>query len=69
MGHEPNKTTLRNFESYGIIEILYDLKPKHLVAMFAIPLMREVLYQRMLLEQKTYIHAKIERKMEFYKYT
>ena len=61
--------TLRNFESYGIIEILYDLKPKHLVAMFAIPLMREVLYQRMLVEQKTDIHAKIARKMEFSKFS
>ena len=61
--------TLKNFESYGIIEILYDLKPKHLVAMFAIPLMREVLYQRMLIEQKTDIHAKIARKMEFSKFS
>ena len=61
--------TLKNFESYGIIEILYDLKPKHLVAMFAIPLMREVLYQRMLVEQKTVIHAKIARKMEFSKFS
>ena len=61
--------TLKNFESYGIIEILYDLKPKHLVAMFAIPLMREVLYQRMLVEQKTDIHAKIARKMEFSKFS
>ena len=61
--------TIRNFESYGIIEILYDLKPKHLVAMFALPLMREVLYQRMLVEQKTDIHAKIARKMEFSKFS
>jgi adenylate cyclase 10 len=61
--------TMRNFESYGIIEILYDLKPKHLVAMFALPLMREVLYQRMLVEQKTDIHAKIARKMEFSKFS
>ena len=61
--------TMRTFESYGIIEILYDLKPKHLVAMFSIPLMREVLYQRMLVEQKTDIHAKIARKMEFSKFS
>ena len=60
---------MRTFESYGIIEILYDLKPKHLVAMFSIPLMREVLYQRMLVEQKTDIHAKIARKMEFSKFS
>ena len=61
--------TMKTFESYGIIEILYDLKPKHLVAMFSIPLMREVLYQRMLVEQKTDIHAKIARKMEFSKFS
>jgi adenylate cyclase 10 len=61
--------TMKAFESYGIIEILYDLKPKHLVAMFSIPLMREVLYQRMLVEQKTDIHAKIARKMEFSKFS
>ena len=61
--------TMRTFESYGIIEILYDLKPKHLVAMFSIPLMREALYQRMLVEQKTDIHAKIARKMEFSKFS
>ena len=61
--------SMRTFESYGIIEILYDLKPKHLVAMFSIPLMREVLYQRMLVEQKTDIHAKIARKMEFSKFS
>ena len=59
---------LRNFESFQIIEILYDLKPKHLVAMFAIPLMREVLYQRLLVEQKTDIHEKVAIKMEFSKY-
>ena len=56
---------LKNFESLGLIEILYDIKPKHLVAMFTIPLLREVLYQRMLVEQKTDIHSKIARKMEF----
>ena len=61
--------TMRTFESYGIIEILFDLKPKHLVAMFSIPLMREVLYQRMLVEQKTDIHSKIARKMEFSKFS
>ena len=60
---------LKNFENLGLIEILYDLKPKHLVAMFTIPLLREVLYQRMLVEQKTDIHSKIARKMEFSKFS
>ena len=60
---------IRNFEAFGIIEILYDLKPKHLVAMFSIPLMREVLYQRLLVEQKSDIHSRVARKMEFSKYS
>ena len=60
---------IRNFEAFGIIEVLYDLKPKHLVAMFSIPLMREVLYQRLLVEQKSDIHSRVARKMEFSKYS
>ena len=60
---------IKNFESLGIIEILYDLKLKHLVAMFSLPLMREVLYQRLLVEQRTEIHSKVARKMEFSKYS
>ena len=58
----------RNFEAFGIIEILYDLKPKHLVAIFSIPLVREVLYQRLLVEQKDDIHSRLSRKMESSKY-
>ena len=61
--------SIKNFESVGIIEILYDLKLKHLVAMFSLPLMREVLYQRLLVEQKTDIHSRVARKMEFSKYS
>ena len=61
--------SIKNFESVGIIEILYDLKLKHLVAMFSLPLMREVLYQRLLIEQKTDIHSRVARKMEFSKYS
>ena len=60
---------IRNFEAFGIIEVLYDLKPKHLVAMFSIPLMREVLYQRLLVEQRCDIHSRVARKMEFSKYS
>ena len=60
---------IRNFEAFGIIEVLYDLKPKHLVAMFSLPLMREVLYQRLLVEQKSDIHSRVARKMEFSKYS
>ena len=61
--------SIKNFESVGIIEILYDLKLKHLVAMFSLPLMREVLYQRLLVEQRTDIHSRVARKMEFSKYS
>ena len=60
---------IKNFESLGIIEILYDLKLKHLVAMFSLPLMREVLYQRLLVEQRCDIHSRVARKMEFSKYS
>ena len=39
------------FSEYNLIEdILYDKKPKRTVAMFCIPLLREVLYQRMVKE-------------------
>ena len=60
---------IKNFEAVGIIEILYDLKLKHLVAMFSLPLIREVLYQRLLVEQRTDIHSRVARKMEFSKYS
>ena len=60
---------IKNFESLGIIEILYDIKLKHLVAMFSLPLMREVLYQRLLVEQRCDIHSRVARKMEFSKYS
>ena len=55
---------LKNFENLGLIEILYDIKINQMVCMFTIPLFREVLYQRMLIEQKTEIHEKIGEKME-----
>ena len=60
---------IKNCESLGIIEILYDLKLKHLVAKFSIPLIREVLYQRLLVEQKCDIHSRVARKLEFSKYS
>ena len=61
--------SMKKFESYGIVEILFDLRKKHFVAMFAIPLMREILYQRMLTIQKTELHSKIARKLEFSKFS
>ncbi len=53
-----------NFEQLGIIEILSDLNPKHLVAKFSLPFLREVLYLRMLSEQKTAIHSEIARNLK-----
>ena len=57
---------LKNFENMGLIEILYDININQMVCMFTIPLFREVLYQRMLIEQKTEIHEKIGEKMELF---
>jgi len=40
----------------GIIEFLNDFSPKTLVCKFAVPFIRVVLYQRMLIEQRNDIH-------------
>ena len=47
-----------SFEHKNIIEILYDLDPSHkrVVCKFSFPFIREILYQRMLIEQRTEIH-------------
>jgi hypothetical protein len=47
------------YESINILEILHDLEPENLVAKFSLPFFREVLYSRMLSEQKTPIHSEI----------
>ncbi|MCQ2816834.1 MAG: hypothetical protein MJ252_06175 [archaeon] len=60
---------LKYFDKMRIIDILYDKKPKRIVAMFCIPLLREVLYQRMLKEQKNDVHAKIAQNMQFTKFS
>ena len=58
--------TLLSFEKKGIIEFLYDLDPKKkkVVCKFSCPFIREVLYQRMLIQQKSEIHMKIARLMQ-----
>ena len=53
-----------NFSQKGVMEILYDLEPKKLVAKFAIPFLKEILYKRMLVETKNEIHLKVARLME-----
>lgn len=58
-----------NFEQLGIIEILSDLDPNNLVAKFSLPFFREVLYLRMLSEQKTAIHSEIARNLKTPKFS
>lgn len=53
----------------GIIEILYDLKPKRLICKFVIPFYRELLYQRMLIEQRNDIHMNIARLIQHSKFS
>ena len=53
-----------NLEKKGILEILYDTNPRYLVCKFCIPFMKEVLYQRMLLEQKADLHLNVARAMQ-----
>ena len=62
-------TMIYNFEQLGIIEILYDLDPNNLVAKFSLPFLREVLYSRMLSEQKTAIHSEIARNLKTPKFS
>lgn len=62
-------TMIYNFEQLGIIEILSDLNPSHLVAKFSLPFLREVLYLRMLSEQKTAIHSEIARNLKTPKFS
>ena len=55
--------TLKSFEKRGMIEFLYDLDSKHknVVCKFACPFLKETLYQRMLIEQRSEIHMQISR--------
>ena len=57
-----------NFAQKGVMEILYDLEPKKLVAKFSIPFLKEILYKRMLVETKNEIHLKVARLMESSKF-
>ncbi len=55
--------TLKSFEKRGIVEFLYDLDSEHkiVVLKFACPFLKETLYQRMLIEQKSEIHLQVAR--------
>lgn len=60
---------LYNLENFGILEILYDINPKQMVCKFNIPFIREILYQRMLIEQRNDIHLNIARGMQYSKFS
>ena len=57
---------LKDFEEKGIIEFLYDndIKKNFVVCQFAMPFIKEVLYNRMLLSQTSEIHNVIAHKMQ-----
>lgn len=48
---------------------MYDLNPKQLVCKFAIPFLRELFYQRMLIEQKNEIHLSVARLLQNTKFS
>lgn len=55
---------LKNLENNGILEFLFDKGPKNLICKFCIPFFREILYQRMLIEQKNELHLKVARTLQ-----
>ena len=57
------KQKIYKFAEYGLMEILFDLDPKKMVVQFSIPFLKEILYQRMLVELKNEIHLKVARLM------
>jgi predicted ATPase len=60
---------LTEMETNEVIEILYDLNPKQTVYKFSIPFLREILYQRMLIEQRNDIHLNVARKLQYAKFS
>jgi predicted ATPase len=57
-------------KTVGILEFLYDNhQPKRLVCKFAIPFFRDLLYQRMLIEQRNDIHMNVARLMQYAKFS
>jgi adenylate cyclase 10 len=60
---------MADLENAGLIEILYDLNPKQIVYKFCIPFLREILYQRMLIEKRNDIHLQVARKLQDTKFS
>ena len=57
------------FEGIEILDILQDLDSEKLVAKFSLPFIREVLYSRMLSEQKSSIHSEIAKNFKTMKFS
>jgi hypothetical protein len=55
---------LSNLEKIYLIEFLNDSSPKELICKFNFPFFREILYQRMLIEQRTEVHSIIARTLQ-----
>ena len=55
---------LQKLEKKGILEFLYDFNKKNLICKFCIPFLREILYQRMLIEQKNQLHLMAARTLQ-----
>lgn len=53
------RVILLNLERDRALEVLYDREEEKMICKFNIPFMREVLYQRMLIEQRSDLHLKV----------
>lgn len=58
------KNILYSFEEKGLLDVLYDLNIENAVFKFTIPFCREILYNRMLVEQRSDLHINIARSLQ-----
>lgn len=58
-----------SFEKRGMLEILWDYDPRFTVCKFSIPFLRDILYQRMLIEQRNEIHLNVARSLQNNKFS
>lgn len=64
ISNEEMYSMLKNLEENGILEFLWDKGPKQLICKFGLPFFREILYQRMLIEQRNELHLKAARTLQ-----
>ncbi len=64
VNNEEMYSILKSLEANGILEFLYDKGHKELICKFSLPFFREILYQRMLIEQKNELHLKAARTLQ-----